>query len=123
MVDRFRLLFGPYSTPPIRLGQVVADEVRDRDVIVMGMSDCRIAWPIGKPVGERGRALIVFGTLAEAVRRESNQAKCHWWGVTPQTVSKWRKFLGVDATTDGTSKLRSEYCREPIMDEARKKAR
>ena len=52
MVDRFRLLFGPYSTPPIRLSQIVADEVRDRDVIVVAISDGRIAWPIGKPRGE-----------------------------------------------------------------------
>ena len=122
MVDRFRLLFGPYSTPPIRLGQVVADEVRDRDVIVVGISDGHIAWPVGRPRGERGRSLIVCGALAEAVRRESNQAVCYWWGVTPQTVSKWRKLLGVGATTDGTSRLRSEYCHEPVMDEARKKA-
>ena len=89
---------------------------------VVAISDGRIAWPIGKPLGERGRSLIVFGALANAVRRESNQAVCQLWGVTPQTVSKWRKLLGVGATTDGTSKLRSDYCHEPVMDEARKKA-
>lgn len=118
--DRFRLL-GTYPTPRVRLGMVVADEARGIMVVVVGMSDARTPWPIGKAEGGRARSLIVFAGLAEAVRRESNQAICHWWGVTPQTVSKWRKALGVDHT-EGTSKLRSDYCFEEPFVEARKKA-
>jgi transposase-like protein len=93
---------GPYQPPPFRLGEVVFDDVRG-EVVVCGLSDGRIPWPIGK----RGRAksLVVCGGLAAAVRQESNLAVCHWWGVTPQTVSKWRKALGVGRTTAGTSAL------------------
>ena len=29
---------------------------------------------------------------------------CHWWGITGQTVTKWRKALGVERT-EGTTKL------------------
>jgi hypothetical protein len=61
-----------------------------------------------------GEVHVVYGPLAEAIRRESNQAVCHWWGVTPQTVTKWRKALGVDHT-EGTSRLRSEYRFEPLF--------
>jgi tetratricopeptide (TPR) repeat protein len=35
--------------------------------------------------------LALYGDLARAVRRESNQAIDRHWGVTGQTVIKWRK--------------------------------
>jgi hypothetical protein len=37
---------------------------------------------------------------------------CHWWGVTPQTVTAWRQALGVGPVTEGTSHLRSVQARE-----------
>jgi hypothetical protein len=46
----------------------------------------------------------------------------YWWGVTPQTITKWRKALGVAATTEGTSRLRSRHAHEPWADEARRLA-
>jgi hypothetical protein len=77
--------------------------------------------PIGK--GRRGRhSLIVYKDLAKAVRRESNQAICHWWGACQTAVRKRRRALGVDATTAGTSQLRSEYTNEPWAIEAFAKA-
>src|SRR5262245_5192158 len=81
------------------------DQVRDRVVLVV-LSSAPVPWP----VGQRGRAksLVVYAGLAKAVRRESNRAVCHWWGVTPQTVSKWRKALGVGRVTKGTSALLRE---------------
>ena len=120
--DRYRLLFGPYRTPRVRLGDVLPDEVRDCDVVVIGITDAKIPWPIGKPKGGRARSPIVCGALADAVRRESRLAVCHWWGVTGQTVTKWRKALGVAVTNEGTRRLRSEYFEEDWAVEARKKA-
>lgn len=58
---------------------------------------------------------MVFDALADAIRRESNQAVCHWFGVTAQTVSRWRNLLG-EKTTPGTSRLRREYCFEPVSE-------
>src|SRR5215212_3668539 len=92
--DRFRLL-GTYRTPRVRVGRVLTCEARDCDVIVTGYSSARIPWPLGRRPGVSGRSLVVFGDLARAVRRESNLAVGYWFGVTAQTVSIWRKALGV----------------------------
>src|SRR5262245_41595036 len=77
---------------------------------------------MGKPKGGPTRGLIVCGALADAVRRESNQAVCFLWGVTPQTVTKWRKALEVGRRTEGSTRLRSDYFLEPWAREAQANA-
>ncbi len=119
--DRIRLLYGPYATPSAPRGAVLFDEARDCEVVVRGLTDARKPWPIGIPMGGRGRSLIVFGGLANAVRRESAIAICHWWGVTGQTVTRWRKALQVPVTNEGTHRLRSEYTDEDWSIKTRKK--
>ena len=115
--DRYKLL-GTYRTPRVRV--VLSCEARDCDVIVTGYSDARIPWPLGRQRGRSARALVVYGGLAEAVRRESNVAVCHWFGITPQTVSKWRKALGVEPANPGTHRLKIAAARRgkprPDMD-------
>src|SRR4051812_43075632 len=100
--DKTRLLFGPYATPVAPRRAVVPCEVRG-EVVVVGLTDGRIPWPVGKR--GRAKALVVFGGLARAVRTESATAVCHWWGVTAQTVTKWRKALGVPVLNDGSRRL------------------
>jgi hypothetical protein len=95
-------LFGPYTTPLVDRGSVVFCEVRG-EVTVCGLTDTRIPWPTGKR--GRARTYIVFAGLADAIRREAAAAVCHWWGVTPQTVTKWRKALGVPQHNEGTLRL------------------
>jgi hypothetical protein len=117
--DRFRL-HGTYWTRRFRIGQRVRCLVRG-EVIIAGMTDTPIPWPIGK-VG-RGRSPVVYKGLAKAIRRESNQAVCRWWGITPQTVSKWRKILSVPRATAGTSRLHHTYATsDPAIIEGRRKA-
>src|SRR5262245_47938132 len=116
--DRFRLL-GTYRTPRFRYGRPVVCEVRG-EVTVCGLSAGPIPWPVGKR--GRAKALIVYSGLARAVRRESELAVARWWGVTPQTVWKWRKALGVGAATEGTSRLRRDHFAEPWAEAARAKA-
>ena len=116
--DRFRLL-GKYRTPRVRVGAVVPCEVRG-DIEVAGFTDGPIPWPLGKTT--RRPAIVIYGDLAVALRRESAQAVAHWWGVDAQTVWAWRKALGVGATIEGTSKLRGAYAAEPWAAEARAKA-
>ena len=118
--DRFKPL-GTYRTPRVQIGRVLTCEARDCDVIVTGYSDARIPWPFGRRPRLAAKALVVYGDLARAVRTESNQAVCHWFGITPQTVSKWRKALSVGLTNDGTHRLRSDYTREPWAKRARRK--
>ena len=84
---------------------------------VVGFTDGPIPWPLGKTA--RRPSIIVFGNLAKAIRRESEQAVAHWWGIKPQTVWAWRKALGVGATTRGTSRRRSAYTEEPWAVKAR----
>src|SRR5262245_61849788 len=107
--ERLRLL-GKYKTPRFRYGRTVFCEVRG-EVTICGLSDARIPWPIGKR-GRSRNSLIVFKDLEKAIRRESNQAVAYWWGVHPQTVSKWRKALDVGLATEGTSRLHRETIEE-----------
>jgi hypothetical protein len=79
--ERFRLRFGQYKTPRFKYEDVVFCEMRG-EVTIVELSDTRIPWPIGKT--KRAKAPILYKSLAAAVRRESNQAVCYWWGVTPQ---------------------------------------
>jgi hypothetical protein len=121
--DRFRLLFGPYRTPVFRYGDDAFCELRG-DVILCGLTDAPIPWPTGKKrqKGPGARAIVVYGALAEAVRRESAQAVARWWGVTAQTVTRWRKALDVGPVNDGTHRLRHDYALEPWAIQARAKA-
>lgn len=120
--DRFRLL-GSYETPRFEYGQVVFCE-RFGEVTIDGITDAPIPWPFTKRKSGRGGrpSLILFAGLVEAVRRESNQAVAYWWGVTGQTVTKWRKALEVSPTTEGTSGLRSEYALAEAVVKGRKRA-
>jgi hypothetical protein len=120
--DRFRLHFGPYKTPRFKYGHIVMDEARDCEVVIVDISNARIPWPMGRRRDSTARALVVYGHLVDALESESNIAICHWWGVTPQTVSKWRKALGVGPATDGTSKLLSANALEEAVVEGLKKA-
>jgi hypothetical protein len=111
--DRFKLLFGPYRTPRFKYGDVVTCEMRG-DVKIVGLTAARILWPKCR-TGKRSRAIILYGALAEAVRRESAQAVEYWWGVGSDTVWKWRKALGVDRVTEGTTALLSRWAPETIQ--------
>ena len=113
--DRFRLHFGPYATPLVRVGRVVACEFRDAASVVTGLSDAPIPWPVGLKSTQRGgrAGRLVFGDLAAAVRRESVEAVARWWGVAPSVVSKWRTALGVPRDNEGTLRLREAAAADP----------
>jgi len=121
--DHFRLLFGPYKTPVFRYGDGAFCELHG-DIILCGLTDAPIPWPTGKKrqKGSRARAIVLCGALVEAVRRESAQAVAHWWGITAQTVTRWRKALGVGPVTEGTHRPRHDYALEPAGAAARAKA-
>jgi hypothetical protein len=52
---------------------------------------------------------VVCEDLVKALRRESEQAVAHWWGVGVWQVWRWRRVLGVPRVTDGTSRLYHEH--------------
>ena len=120
--DRFKLRFGQYKTPRYRIGSTVVCEVLG-DVVIVGTSDGRIPWPLGRRKGRRGRSsLVVYRGLAKAVRRESNIAIRHWWGVGQSSMWKWRRSLGVPSSNEGTHALLSDYSREPGVKEGLRRA-
>lgn len=105
---RHQLRYGSYATPRFRYGSTATDACRGK-VVIVAISNGRIPWPLGCVKGNPNRALIIYGALARAVRCEANQAVCFWWGVTAQTVSKWRKALGVVEQTEGDRAVRAEH--------------
>ncbi len=105
--DRVRLLFGPYQTPEFEYGDVVED-ARRGPVKIVELSDGPIPWPIGVPADQsrlQRRAIVLYGVLVEAVRRESVQAVTYWWRVPIAAVSHRRRLLGVPRVTEGTRRL------------------
>src|SRR6516164_2650967 len=113
--ERVKLLFGPYRTPKCKVGRHLRCIMRGK-VTVAGLSDALIQWPyVPQPGGNGYRSLILCGDLVRAVRRESEVAVAHWWGVSRHTVLKWRKALGVEQNTDGTRDLASRWAPERIL--------
>jgi len=101
---RHRLHFGPYATPRFRIGQRVED-LRRGTVRIVGLSDGPIPWPIG--FGPGGRSLVLYRGLARAVKRETEAAIMHWFGVGPSTVRKWRRALNVPRWNEGDLQLKA----------------
>ncbi len=99
--ERFKLRYGPYRTPRFRYGSIKQCALQG-DVRIIGMSDGRIPWPIAIKLGSRGagRGFVLYADLAKAVKREAGIAVAYWWGVRRDTVSRWRKALGVGRSND-----------------------
>jgi hypothetical protein len=101
-----------YDTPTFRYGQKVECLARG-EVTIVGLTDAPIPWPVGKTV--RANSLVLYRGLASAVRKESNQTVARLFGVTGQTVTKWRKALGVPPNNEGTRQRRVEIGKSPVM--------
>lgn len=98
------LLFGPYMPPACRKGDWIADELLGL-VEVFGWTIAPLSWP---RVRQKGPACpVLTERLAEAVRRESETAVAHWWGVSRDQVRRWRRQLGVEPHTEGSRQLLS----------------
>ena len=86
--ERFKLVFGPYTTPLFEYGQEMECALHGT-VIVCGLSSSRIPWPIGKKAcrGARGRFPILTGDLERAVMQEAGIAVAYWWGVSEFSIT------------------------------------
>lgn len=104
--EKTRLRFGPYGPPKIKRGGYVVCAVRGK-VKIYSWSHGRISWPRGKRGG-----ILFCGGLKKAIERESVTAVAHWWGVRRETVSCWRRLLGVPRMTEGTQGLLHEKSKE-----------
>jgi predicted amidohydrolase len=100
-----KLLFGPYTPPPLRKGDRATCLYYDAEVVITSWSSSRISWPRCRTIGHRGGSgLLVDEELARAVRHESAAALMYWWGVSENTATLWRKAFGVEGwtATEGT---------------------
>jgi hypothetical protein len=95
-----------YRTPRFHYAQRVECLARGT-VRIIGLSDAPIPWPIGAI--KWARSLVLYGALARAVRDESNLTVQRLFGVTGQTVTKWRKALGVPPNNEGTRRRRVRH--------------
>jgi len=118
--NRYKLLH-KYRAPNYQWGQRVYCYSRKRVVEVGRYSDGPIYWPCVKKTGRK--SLILCDDLVKAVKVESEIAVAHWWGVSVNTVWKWRKALGVGQITTGTNRLYKEYKPEKLTDEITEKGR
>jgi hypothetical protein len=104
-VDRYRLL-GRYSTPKVRYGHSAKCAIRG-EVVFCGLSDAPIPWPLGRLSRPHKGKLVVFRGLVKALRLESAVAVCHHWRISPVTLWRWRRALGIGANTRGSVALRA----------------
>jgi len=90
-----RLHFGPYRPPRLRPGQSADCRLRGA-VVITGHSAAPLRWPwCCRPDGRGGAGPLVDAGLLRALRAEAGVAVAYWWGVTPRTVRRWRRQLGL----------------------------
>lgn len=99
------LIAGPYHPPACTIGGWLDDEI-DGLIEVGGWTSAPIPWPRRKKTGRA--SLILTSELARAVRIESAEAICHFWGVGQTKVWQWRQALSVGRVTAGTRALLQE---------------
>src|SRR5690349_21443994 len=106
ILDKHRLLHGPYRSPSLHVGARTECNLLGT-VVITSWTDARISWPRCLPVRTKGHpSLLLDDELARAVRTESAAAVCYWWGVSHGVLERWRKFLDVDRVNNpGTHRL------------------
>jgi hypothetical protein len=97
--ESVKFIGGPYGPPSVPKSGVLRCVLRGW-LKVDGYSSGLIPWPRGKQ-----GAFIVCGDLVKALRTESLAAVEYHWGVSHDTVSMWRKRLGIERFTPGTWRL------------------
>jgi hypothetical protein len=107
-LDKASLLFEPYRTPALKVGERTLCLLRDMEVVIYGWSTWRIPWPLCYRAGTRafGKGFLVDDELARAIRSELACAVQYWWGISQKTTCNWRRSLEVYRTdVEGSRRL------------------
>jgi hypothetical protein len=103
ILDKQRLLHGPYQAPALRVGDRTECLLRGT-VVITSWTAARISWPRCLPVASKGHPSLLLDTeLARAVRAEAAAAVMYWWGVSDGVIHRWRMFLDVTRTNNARS--------------------
>jgi hypothetical protein len=96
-----RFVGGAYQPPFVPIGGWLKCRVRG-NLKVGGYTNALIPWPTA--TGHH-KQLIVYGDLVKAVRTESRPAVSYHFGIAPQTVTEYRRCLGVERLNPGSMRL------------------
>jgi hypothetical protein len=110
MAANRNLRFGLYHPPRVTVGDDIQCEMRGWMRVHSWRDAGKIMWPLGIRGGPSpGRpSMVLTGDLVEAVRREAAIAVAQHWGTTWRTVRVWRRALGVERMTEGSTRLAEE---------------
>jgi hypothetical protein len=92
LVEARRLLFGPYATPEVKVGDELRCNVYGLQVVAGWWGPKQ--WPRAKANG-RPR-LIVCDELRRAIESETSETVSTHWGIHICTIANWRKALGME---------------------------
>jgi len=112
-----RFVGGPYSRANGRVGAWLKCELRGL-LQVGSFSNALIPWPTAV---KHRKQLIVCGDLVRALKTESCLAVCFHFGILPQMVSEYRRRLGIERLTAGSTRLFWRSVKLARSDEARAK--
>jgi hypothetical protein len=115
--EKVKFISGPYVPPFVPIGGRLKCELRGM-VQVGGYSNAIIPWPVA---ANHPRQLIFCGDLVKALKTESRVAVSFHFGISPQTVSGYRRDLGVERLTAGSMRLFRKTVDLARSDEARAK--
>jgi len=111
------LRYGPYAPPKVDEGDIVTDLIRGSVRVKRWRDTGQIMWPVGVIGGAPGMgaaAPIMMGDLFRAICTEAALAVAEHWGVSPTTVSRWKRKLGIGRMTAGSIELARERGNEGL---------
>lgn len=115
--EKVRFVGGPYAPPNVRVGAWLKCELRGL-LQVGGFSNALIPWPTAV---KHRKQLIVCRDLVKALKTESRLAVCFHFGISLQMVSQYRRRLGIERLTAGSTRLFWRNVKLAGSDEARAK--
>jgi hypothetical protein len=102
--ERCLLLYGPYEPPLVKRGFLV-DAVRGK-VKFSYFTNAPIPWPKFKRQTKGGSGgFVLCGDLVRALTDEAASAIAYYWGVSHDTVTKWRRALELRGLNAGSRRL------------------
>jgi hypothetical protein len=99
--EKVRFVGGPYAPPIVPLGGWLKCDVRGR-LQVGGYTNALIPWPVAV---NHPRQMILCADLVKALKTESRLAVCFHFGISPQIVSEYKRRLGIERFTPGSTRL------------------